>query len=355
MAAPYVKRYPGGFLDLPTQTTPVDSAFLNAVEAALLHLLGEAPAADEVGVWSAAGGGALVYQKITNAQIAAGAAIDKSKLAALNIVDADVAAGAAIAKSKLAALNISDGDVAAGAGIAQSKLAPPDGWYPISETLTYGAADAPNYTVTTPSDVTAKYPVGSKIKLTHSGSTKYFIVVASAFAAGSTTLTLYGGTDYTLAASAITAPSFSLGRAPIGFPLNPDKWSVVMTDNAVRTQAAAVAGTWYNVGPLSISIPIGVWNVSWRALAYADGQGAAADMEGTLSTANNTEASEDYTAQIRAAESGFIGGTIGRDFVLSLGAKTTYFLNFKTLTGSSTIGFDGAQVRTRIVAVCAYL
>ncbi len=102
MAAPYVKKYAGGFLDLPNQTTPVDSAFLNAVETALLHLLGEAPATDEVGVWSAAGGGALAYQKITNAQIDAAAAIDKSKLAALNIVDADIAGAAAIAASKLA-------------------------------------------------------------------------------------------------------------------------------------------------------------------------------------------------------------------------------------------------------------
>lgn len=122
MAAPYIKRFPGGFLDLPNQTTPVDSAFLNAVETALLHLLGEAPANDEVGVWVGGAGGGLVYQKITNAQISAAAAIDKSKLAALNIVDADIAGGAAIAKSKLAALGIVDADVAAGAAIAIAKL-----------------------------------------------------------------------------------------------------------------------------------------------------------------------------------------------------------------------------------------
>lgn len=123
MAAPYVKRYPGGFLDLPNQTTPVDSAFLNAVETALLHLLGEAPANDEVGVWTGGAGGGLVYQKITNAQIAAGAAIDKSKLAALNITDADIAAAAGIAKSKLGPLNIADADIQAAAAIAISKLA----------------------------------------------------------------------------------------------------------------------------------------------------------------------------------------------------------------------------------------
>lgn len=124
MAAPYVKRYGGGFLDLPTQTTPVDSAFLNAVEDALVRLLGVAPAVDTVGVWTPGGGsGALVYQKITNAQIAAGAAIDKSKLAALNITDADIAGAAAIAKSKLGPLNITNADIQAAAAIAISKLA----------------------------------------------------------------------------------------------------------------------------------------------------------------------------------------------------------------------------------------
>lgn len=123
MAAPYTRRFPGGFLDKPTQTTPVEAAFLNAVEDALIALLGDTPSADEVGVWVGGAGGGLVYQKLTNAHIAAGAAIDKSKLAALNITDADIAAAAGIAKSKLGALNIADADVQAAAAIAISKLA----------------------------------------------------------------------------------------------------------------------------------------------------------------------------------------------------------------------------------------
>lgn len=125
MAAPYSRRFPGGFVDKPSQTTPVEAAFLNAVEDALIALLGDTPSADEVGVWVGGAGGGLVYQKVTNAQIAAGAAIDKSKLAALNISDADVAAAANIAKSKLGPLNIADADVQVAAAIALTKLADP--------------------------------------------------------------------------------------------------------------------------------------------------------------------------------------------------------------------------------------
>lgn len=66
---------------------------------------------------------ALQDSIITDANIAAGAAIAKSKLANLDIVDADISASAAIAKSKLASLNIVDADVSPSAAIAKSKLA----------------------------------------------------------------------------------------------------------------------------------------------------------------------------------------------------------------------------------------
>lgn len=56
---------------------------------------------------------------VTNAKVAADAAIAKSKLAALGIVNADVAVGAAITKAKLEALAIVDADVSA---VSQSKV-----------------------------------------------------------------------------------------------------------------------------------------------------------------------------------------------------------------------------------------
>lgn len=361
MAAPYVKRYPGGFVDKPSLTTAVDSAFLNAVESALLQLLGEVPAADEVGVWVGGAGGGLVYQKITNSQIAAAAGIDKSKLAALNIVDADISGGAAIAKSKLAALNIANADVVAGAAIDNSKLALPDGWYPISETLTFGAADAPSYTATTPSDVTAKYPVGAKIKLTHAAATKYFIVTASAFAAGSTTLTLYGGTDYALAAGAITAPFFSIHRAPFGFPLNPTKWTVEVSLTVSNSQAAAVAGTWYNIGALSIFIPIGVWHVHYSAGWIMDSDDQINnDIYVTLSTSATAGSDADFTyyagaSGLDASSINQTFGTATREKVLGLAAKTQYFLNFMTQNAGSTLYHRANESKTIIRAVCAYL
>jgi hypothetical protein len=97
----YAKRYASGFHDTPATDTPEDSQFLNGVEAALLRLLGADPTDTFVQVWDAALARFKTVQ-ISNAQIAAAAAIDKTKLAALNIVNADIAAGAAIDGSKIA-------------------------------------------------------------------------------------------------------------------------------------------------------------------------------------------------------------------------------------------------------------
>jgi hypothetical protein len=57
---------------------------------------------------------------------------------------------------------------------------------------------------------------------------------------------LYGGTDYTLAAAgdAITAPYYSVVKAPLGFPLNSNKWTVKVTDATIRSQLTPTANTW---------------------------------------------------------------------------------------------------------------
>lgn len=123
----YAKRFTGGFIDLPNETTPVDQTFLNAVEAALLALFSVDPSASQVPAWD---GTKYVPRLLANANIDPAAAIDKSKLGPLSIVDADVAGGAAIAKSKLAlGASLTQADMAPGNKVTRSTLAggPPAG------------------------------------------------------------------------------------------------------------------------------------------------------------------------------------------------------------------------------------
>lgn len=116
----YAKRYVGGFIDKPTLTTPIDSTFLNAVEAALLKLYALDPSDAQIMAWVNANS-RFEPTLIKNANIDPAAGIAKSKLAALSITDADVAGAAAIAQSKLA-LSITNAQVDAAAAIDVRKL-----------------------------------------------------------------------------------------------------------------------------------------------------------------------------------------------------------------------------------------
>lgn len=84
-----------------------------------------------------------------------------------------------------------------------------DGWLNANETWTYATAT----TITVPTNATTKYQKGDKIKLTQT-TVKYFYIVAVA----ATTLTITGGSDYTLADAAISANYYSKAENPQGFP-----------------------------------------------------------------------------------------------------------------------------------------
>lgn len=88
-----------------------------------------------------------------------------------------------------------------------------DGWIDPGETWTYASAT----TFTVPGNQTAKYIAGVKIKLTQT-TPKYFYVVSSSYGAPNTTVTVTGGSDYTIANAAITSPYYSRSERPAGFP-----------------------------------------------------------------------------------------------------------------------------------------
>lgn len=83
------------------------------------------------------------------------------------------------------------------------------GWQAGTGTWTYASAT----TFTVPAADAANMQVGTKIKLTQT-TAKYFYVTG----VSGTTITVTGGTDYTLANAAITSPFFSNAASPTGFP-----------------------------------------------------------------------------------------------------------------------------------------
>lgn len=230
-----------------------------------------------------------------------------------------------------------------------------NGWQEANETWTYSSVDGPTGVITVPTDATLKYSVGMKVKFTQT-TPKYGIITAIT----STTMTVYMGTDYTLANAAISANYYSTQKAPLGFPLIPSKWTVTLTDTTQRTQAAPASGTWYNLGSVSISIPIGTWRVSYQITGQSsDTNSAAAEIYITLSTANNTESDSQFTTYLYNS----FGTTVANSIVpaykikeLTLAAKTTYFANTRTTTANIDNIYNRNDVsRLIITAECPYL
>lgn len=231
-----------------------------------------------------------------------------------------------------------------------------DGWFEAGETWTYASSDDPTYTLTISGDKTDKYSAGMRIKLTDSG-TQYFIITKVAYSDPDTTLTLYGGTDYDLSGGAITNLYYSTQKAPYGFPLDPDKWTVEVTDSTLRTQTNPEDSTWYNLGSVSINIPIGVWDVSYLVIAKGYiSTATAVGVKTTLSTANNNESNSHFTAQSLADSIKTFYTNNFRKDVLNLAAKSTYYLNTMSIAGSITnIENLNNSVPAIIRARCAYL
>jgi hypothetical protein len=230
-------------------------------------------------------------------------------------------------------------------------------WLAAAEAWTFAADDDPTFTLTFGSNGTGTYWPGMRIRLIQT-STKYFILTKVDFSSPNTTLTLYGGTDYNLVNAAIVSPHHSTAKSPWGFPLDPTKWTVQVEDTTLRTQATPTASTWYNPGSITISIPIGIWNVAYRCSPQVD-RAAAGDMtvQTTLSTANNSESDGDLSSAVFRWQDDIAGrsGTY-LEKVLVLTAKTSYFLNIQTINASMTnIYLHNGAGKAIIRAVCTYL
>ena len=236
-------------------------------------------------------------------------------------------------------------------------LVPENGWIPAGETWTYASADDPTFTFTISGDKTSKYSAGMKIKLTQT-TVKYFIITKVAYSSPNTTITVYGGTDYDLTSGAITNPYYSMVKAPQGFPLDPDKWSVIVTDTTERSQSNPINDAWYNAGSISIDIPLGIWSVSYQAFIGSREEGqTATGVRCCLSTANDSASdlglvAEGYSSNV-VLDYGF---TAYREKTLTLATKGTYYMNI----GTRNVNIDVIRFRNNlshliIRATCAYL
>lgn len=229
------------------------------------------------------------------------------------------------------------------------------GWILDSNTWTYASADSPTFTLTVNADLTGVIGKGDKIQLTQT-TVKYFIVTAISYGAPNTTITLYGGTDYTLANAAISATYYSHDRSPFGFPTLKTKWTGSTTDAVSRTQSSPTSGTWYNLNSTSCTIPVGMWRVYYEVLLYGSRTSGSCSAFVTLSTSNNGETDTGFTSRNYANAVSGLMTAVHREKTLDLASKTVYYLNAKTdVSGMTDINFQNADSALVIAYECAYL
>lgn len=242
-----------------------------------------------------------------------------------------------------------------------SSYIPNDGWIVGAGTWSYSSADSPSFVISINQDVTTLIGVGYRIKLIQTSS-KYFIVTnVGAFGGGATLITVYGGTDYILANAAITSPSYSPIKAPLGFPLNHAKWSITVTDTQNCTKSSPSASTWYGgsglspTGP-SIDIHTGSWEVYYKASLDEVATTAGVGAKITLSTANNSESDANNSVGVTMPLVGTNRMPITYKTPITVTSKTTHYLNiFTGAAGQTSISLRGDNVPTVIRAVCGYL
>jgi hypothetical protein len=221
-----------------------------------------------------------------------------------------------------------------------------DGWTADANTWAFVSTDDPTGVLTVNADVTALIGFGDRIKFTNGGNV------------------IYGKALVLMANSAITLPSYSHVLNPFGFPASPLSWSVKITDTTNRSQATPTQHKWYNLGSLSITIPIGLWSVYYKIFINNYIAAAAVSAQHvSLSTnvpanAGDAESDADFTTQLELAIGSSVYSVQGMSLtatkVISLAAKTVYYAISKTkATSVNNIDFSNAQVGLIIIATFA--
>lgn len=162
----------------------------------------------------------------------------------------------------------------------------------------------PNAVVSVNADMTGKISVGTRIKLTQDGITKYFLVHAVGnYSGGNTLITLYTGPNIDnnynnyLSSNPITNVYYSQRKAPTDFPLESKRWRYeIYLKGTTLSQASPTLGTWYNIGNVCLLLPIGDFKLAYKSntgLCY--GGTAGSITWASMSTNASAETNPEFT------------------------------------------------------------
>ena len=234
---------------------------------------------------------------------------------------------------------------------------PSDGWIASSATWSYSSLDSAALTgvISVNADMTGLSAWATESVMSKQAQSTG-LLQKWAYSGGATLITFFYGNNTAFANAAITSPKYSHSKTPFGFPTDPTLWTVLVTDTSDRSQSNPTQDQYYNLGSLSITVPIGVWRLGFTTLLSTSKANAQVSMQSALSTSTSSVSD----ARLFGYAIGY-GTTVVRNQVisfraLSIASKTTYYLISRTSTASVTdISLLGASITTVMYAECLLL
>ena len=194
-----------------------------------------------------------------------------------------------------------------------------------------------------PTGATTRYSVGSRLRIMqNTGGTKYGIITSVT----STTITVFFQSGVVLNNELIYNPYFSREKAPFGFPLEPNSWTIELTLQGDAIQNSAVTGTWYNPSSsLNLLLGVGNWDVKFEIPFYVarTTSGEAKGLIAISSSASSVSFSGFVGAnQIQAASSSNTANwvTVSKQNNLTLTSQTQLYLIVSTPSGADRVAIS---------------
>lgn len=227
----------------------------------------------------------------------------------------------------------------------------------------FHSIDDPTGVCAVASDATLYLSVGMRIKLENGGNVIYGIITKIEYSDPVTMVTflheINPGSNQAqnlLQNSPIESAYFSSMRFPFGFSADFRRWALELVDSTQYPQASPVPLTYYNIGSLSLSIPIGLWDVRFGGYVVINGSTQNRHtFHATLSAQNNAPTHEELTsrADLTMLANNQIGFPFEKNHSVFLDAKTTFYVLVMSRTSGASNIFLGQQP-TIVRAVCSY-
>jgi hypothetical protein len=203
----------------------------------------------------------------------------------------------------------------------------------------------------------ADSPFGTQASGLISSTLDYAIVQAATFSTN-TTLTVQVPEGCTIPTSGgVSALAYSTQKAPYGMPIQRGKWTISTLNKTTVIQATPTAGTWYNIGSVQTTVPIGDWDAYYASSIEIQDNTSASDVKTTLSTGATTESDTTSTTWSLAN----VGGGTSHDDVfnnskqipygVSLSSATIHYLNHSPTTASMT----SLSIRTEAPTILIFI